>query len=573
MPLISAPYANISRSPAVRRRGGANPASVPPPPDTTPDAFVFTDAVNVAVGTVSTSNSITVTGIAAPSSITVTGGEYEKNTSGSWTTSAGTVVNGDTVRVRGTSSASNSSTVNVVLNIGGVTDTYSITTVAAADTVPDAFTFTDATNVAVSTVSTSNSVTITGINAAAPINVTGGQYEKNLSGTWTGTAGTAVSGDTVKVRGTSSASNSTAVNVVLDVGGVTDTYTITTVAAGTDTIPDAFTFTDVGGVALNTLTVSNSITVTGINAPSPISVATNAVWTPADLAAGLLAWYYTHNGVAAGTLITHAAGVVSQYSDASGNSRHLPQPTVGDRPIYSGNVITTAAASTQQFVGAGMPTVYDFAVVGTPNPPTAWRTLVWNSAAQNAILVENGTTRMGSYTGSLNIAGAQVWSGFGQAYVSIQANNSISMGRDGSALSAESGPNLALTATPRIMNGGPGGEGFGSTQEMIFMSPNQSAANRDRVAGYLAWKWDAINGNNALVTLLPGGHTYKAATPPRLTPVEYELNASGTWTSSPGTVVSGDTVRVRATSSASAGTPIDTTLTIGGVSDTFTITT
>ena len=43
------------------------------------------------------------------------------------------------------------------------------------DTTPDAFSFADQTDVALSTVVTSNEITVSGINASTPISVTGGK--------------------------------------------------------------------------------------------------------------------------------------------------------------------------------------------------------------------------------------------------------------------------------------------------------------------------------------------------------------------------------------------------------------
>ena len=54
---------------------------------------------------------------------------------------------------------------------------------------------------------------------------------------------------------------------------------------------------------------------------------------------------------------------------------------------------------------------------------------------------------------------------------------------------------------------------------------------------------------------------------------EYDINGSGTFVSTEGTVNNGETVRARHTSSASYLTATNTVVTIGGVSDTFTSTT
>jgi len=96
--------------------------------DTTPDAFTFTDVTGVPLNTEQTSNAITVNGITAPAAISIVGGEYELNSSGPWSSSAGTVVSGDTVRVRHTSAATYSTAVNTTLTIGGVSDIFTSTT-------------------------------------------------------------------------------------------------------------------------------------------------------------------------------------------------------------------------------------------------------------------------------------------------------------------------------------------------------------------------------------------------------------------------------------------------------------
>ncbi len=113
-------------SSAVQAIDGSSPVT-----DITPDAFAFIDVTNAAPSTLTESNAITVSGINAASAIGVSGGEYQIN-GGSWVTAAGTVTNGQTVKVRLTSSSAASTTSNVTLTIGGVSDTFSVTTAAAA---------------------------------------------------------------------------------------------------------------------------------------------------------------------------------------------------------------------------------------------------------------------------------------------------------------------------------------------------------------------------------------------------------------------------------------------------------
>jgi surface protein len=91
-----------------------------------PNAFTLTDTTGAELSTITESSAITVAGLDVAVWFSVTGGEARVN-SGSWLTS-GVVVNTDTVKVRRTSSADYVTAVSVVLNINGVSDTWSLTT-------------------------------------------------------------------------------------------------------------------------------------------------------------------------------------------------------------------------------------------------------------------------------------------------------------------------------------------------------------------------------------------------------------------------------------------------------------
>jgi hypothetical protein len=116
----------VKQAVTVREPGVA----VPPAPDVTPSAFSFTDATDVELSTLTESNAIIVAGIDAVVDLTITGGEYQIN-GGAWASTATTVTVGDSIKVRGISSDLNSTSVSVVLTIGGVSDTFTITTEAA----------------------------------------------------------------------------------------------------------------------------------------------------------------------------------------------------------------------------------------------------------------------------------------------------------------------------------------------------------------------------------------------------------------------------------------------------------
>jgi hypothetical protein len=98
-------------------------------PDATPDAFSFVDQFAAPLNTAIESAPIVVSGIDSTAPITVSNGTYSIN-GGGFTSSAGTVANGDEVQAGHTSSGSYSTTVSTIVTIGGVSDTFSSLTAA-----------------------------------------------------------------------------------------------------------------------------------------------------------------------------------------------------------------------------------------------------------------------------------------------------------------------------------------------------------------------------------------------------------------------------------------------------------
>jgi serine protease len=103
-----------------------------------------------------------------------------------------------------------------------------IDNLATVDTIPDAFSFTNQSNVTPGSIVASNTVTITGINAAANVAIDGGEYSID-GGAFTSTAGSINNNQTIQVRQTASASRFTSGTAVLMVGGFTENFTIRTV--------------------------------------------------------------------------------------------------------------------------------------------------------------------------------------------------------------------------------------------------------------------------------------------------------------------------------------------------------
>ena len=268
--------------------------------DSTPDAFSFTAANNVAQSTLQTSNTITVSGLTTAANIGITGGEYKIN-SGSFVGTAGTVNNGDTVTVRHTSSASYSTAVTTTLTIGGVSGNFVSTTVPAPvnGTCGSAHSTTpvlSAPSANLCTTGTASGITSNAANFTWTCAGASGGTTANCSAT-RGYAVTANAGagGSINPSGTQAvALNGTAsftvtpnagyvINSVTGCGGglVGNTYSTTAVTTdctvsasftANDSTPDAFVFDTLRDVPINTQQTSNAITVSGINTAVSIAV-------------------------------------------------------------------------------------------------------------------------------------------------------------------------------------------------------------------------------------------------------------------------------------------------------------
>jgi len=118
-----------------------------------------------------------------------------------------------------------------------------------ADTTPAAFSFTDVTGQPVSTVTESNIITITGVDAATDVaaSITGGEYAVSTDdgatfGAYTSAATNVQLDDQIKVRVTTSANNSTGTSAAFTAGGVSDTFTATTEAEAAQVPQGTITF-------------------------------------------------------------------------------------------------------------------------------------------------------------------------------------------------------------------------------------------------------------------------------------------------------------------------------------------
>jgi|688.fasta_scaffold07405_9 hypothetical protein len=250
--------------------------------DSTPDAFTFTNSTNQNLGITSTSNTITISGLDAtiPSNAAITSGIGSFRKNGGAPGTATTIGNGDTLAIVLAGPTDYSKTNSTSITVGDYTTSYSIST-RDSDTTVNQFTFTNFTNVGLSSAFDSNSITLSGADtdtAAAPVPLTAtvsGGFLKVVRGSTTvrdfsASSATVYNGDILTLRVNSSPSYSTSTSASLSITGantpvgVASTFTVTTRPIVSDTIPTQFTFVDKSGQGRNIATISDPITIVGM---------------------------------------------------------------------------------------------------------------------------------------------------------------------------------------------------------------------------------------------------------------------------------------------------------------------
>jgi len=243
---------------------------IAPPSDTVPDAFDLGLSVPDAVLNQYYYRSFDVSGINTASVIQNTDdGEYKIN-SGSYTVLTGAVVNGDTVTVRLRVISGFSTTKTAGVNVGGVSSSFSITT-ASEDDSPTAFSIgADVGSSDPGEQITSSPITVGGLNTSVAISVVKGTYSKN-GGSYVSTPGTVVNDDTIVHRCVASTASLGSFTTSLTIGSVSDSKVVTTRTI--DTVPSSFSIgNDVPSAALNDDYTSSAVIVSGIDAGYPIQV-------------------------------------------------------------------------------------------------------------------------------------------------------------------------------------------------------------------------------------------------------------------------------------------------------------
>ena len=246
--------------------------------DDVPTDFNFTNLTNVDPGVAHTTGPITITGINNRVRVSVSAGASIAVNSGIFTSGPSFIRSGDTIALYiPTTSGSDTDfdkTYSATATVGKTSKVWTVRT-RDKDSTPDAFTFTNSENQELGITSTSNTITISGLDSTVPSNaaITSGIGSFSKNGGATGTATTIGNGDTIAIvlRGPTNYSSTNTTGIT--VGTYTTSYSVSTRAA--DTTVNQFVFNNYTNVAISSAFDSNSITLSGADnntALAPVSL-------------------------------------------------------------------------------------------------------------------------------------------------------------------------------------------------------------------------------------------------------------------------------------------------------------
>jgi len=217
------------------------------------------------------------------------------------------------------------------------------------------------------------------------------------------------------------------------------------------------------------------------------------LWTPADLGALLALWLDADDA----STITLNGTTVSQWNDKSGNARHASQATAANQPTY-----TTSGLN-------GKPVIsfdgLDDELITTPFALGETAAMVAQRSSIDQPVIEAPIATNRGFWGS-------VYPGFtthldyavsGGPLLSAPPNSAVTT----PSLVSQTGLLQTSTFAYKIGSATPGYLNLnGFIAEVVVTDPLLSTADRQKLEGYLAWKW-------GLEANLPADHPYKSAPP------------------------------------------------------------
>jgi hypothetical protein len=239
----------------------------------------------------------------------------------------------------------------------------------------------------------------------------------------------------------------------------------------------------------------------------------NASWTPADIP-NIVLWLDADD---TGT-ITDTAGAVSQWNDKSGNANHVTatstqEPITGSSTIGGLNVLLFDGSNDIMANSSFAMSTANMSVFVVRRQVSETSSRTWNIGKNSD---EQGAVREGSNGSGTRVYGYR-WPDNGGvgltgdllSHVTCYVKTGTALEEayiDGTLEGTKTATLTTFTSEQMSIGAGGGYEANVEFAEMVVVSSALSTADRQKVEGYLAWKW-GLEGN------LPADHPYKTAAP------------------------------------------------------------
>ncbi len=196
--------------------------------DEIPDSFNVTDLQMQGPSTTVASAPLTPTGFVAPASIAISGANcYYAINGGTFTNAAGTIAPGANVTLQTIASPDYVSTVSCDLDIGGISDTWYVTTHASHE--PSPYSFADLSEQTLSNTVATASITITGLGMETNISISGTNCFYAIDGgSFTDANGTISNEQNVTLQTITPETIDSITECTVTIGGVSDTWSVST---------------------------------------------------------------------------------------------------------------------------------------------------------------------------------------------------------------------------------------------------------------------------------------------------------------------------------------------------------
>lgn len=509
--------------------------------DTTPRAFGWASMAGQTENAVIASDStVTVEEIATGAPISISGPgnpEYSINER-SWTSAAGTVQPGETVAVRLTAAPSALTDRTATVTIGGVAGTFTVRT-QGSDNQPDDFLIAASPGVAPN--AEIPSALITPLNFDAPVMLSlaaplQGNVQISINNRAFGTGGRLYPGQSFRLKATSGSYDAVVRNAVI-AGTVRAEWVVT--SRSYDNVPTGFTFATVSGQLANTAVPAAAMTLGGFTDPTTVTVAgqgnpqisiNGGAWTTSATANpnDSLSLRLT-TGLADGTALNAQAifaGGASQAGFTVTTVDAMPDnPFPGGTSLFNMYYDCCPLTPAVTLTGASVPVRYNGVTI-SPNNVGVGPVANWG-----------GTFRS---PGEMIAPGTSFTIGFSTVSAAAGASGTANFDFGGTIIAVQwsMGP---ATERPRLR----------------FTVPD--LADRP-LATLVESDWVQIVDNRVLSTFSISGSA------------EIQIEGTSTW-STAGQVPPSGRFRARMTTAGTPNTAVSSTISVGGYSDVWTVTT